>query len=79
MLCANTLIHYEDFENALKRHLIMLYDNERSTNYNFKNCKALACTEVRAAQFHSKCHSLEGHPSKFAKWMFNVKQKTESV
>ena len=43
----------QDFENAMKRMLIKLYDHQRSENYNFDNCKHLACTEVRAAMFHS--------------------------
>ena len=37
------------------RHLVKMYDHVRSENYDFDNCKHLACTEVRAANFNSKC------------------------
>ena len=43
----------------MKRHLIKVYDLHRSENYNFDNCKHLACTEVRAAHFDSKCNPRE--------------------
>ena len=56
MLCANTLTKQYDFDNAMKRQLIRLYDEQRSENYDCDNCKHLACTEVRAALFHSKCN-----------------------
>ena len=35
-----------------------MYDYERSgqaKDHIFSNCKLLACTEIRAANFHSKC------------------------
>ena len=51
------LVEKDDFDNAMKRHLIRLYDYKRSENYDFDNCKHLACTEVRAALFHSHCHA----------------------
>lgn len=57
ILCANTLIRRNDFKNAFYRHMIKLYDHSRSTNYSFKNCKHLACSEVRAASFSNKCNS----------------------
>ena len=53
VLCSNVLVERSDFDDALKRHLIRLYDYKRSENYNFDNCKHLACTEVRAALFNS--------------------------
>ena len=56
ILCANNLTQKEDFENAAKRQLIRMYDHVRSENYNFNNCKHLACTEVRAALFNSECN-----------------------
>lgn len=37
ILCANTLILRNDFENALNRHLIKLYDHLRTENYNFSS------------------------------------------
>jgi hypothetical protein len=33
-----------------------MYDYNRSENYNCNNCKHLACTEVRAAFFSTKCN-----------------------
>jgi inner membrane protease ATP23 len=59
ILCANALIRKEDFENAITRMLIKLYDHKRSDNYSFDNCKHLACSEVRAAQFHTECNPKE--------------------
>ena len=56
ILCSNIIFKREDFENALKRQLITMYDYQRAENYNFDNCKHLACTEVRAARFHSDCN-----------------------
>ena len=53
IMCSNALIRETDFDNAMKRMLIKMYDNKRSDNYNNDNCKHLACTEVRAALFHS--------------------------
>ena len=32
-----------------------MFDYERSENYDNENCKHLACTEVRAANFSNKC------------------------
>lgn len=49
----------EDFKNAAKRHLIKMYDFHRSENYDCENCKHVACSEVRAAQFNSKCNPRE--------------------
>ena len=53
ILCSNVLVERQDFDDAMKRHLVRLYDYKRSENYSFDNCKHLACTEVRAALFHS--------------------------
>ena len=47
------LVERQDFDDAIKRQLIRLYDFKRSENYDFDNCKHLACTEVRAALFNS--------------------------
>lgn len=52
----------------MKRHLIRLYDYQRSENYDFNNCKHLACTEVRAAQFDFKCNPRERTGSKLSKF-----------
>lgn len=71
ILCANTLIEQKDFENALHRQLIKLYDDVRSTNYNFSNCKHLACSEVRAALFSHKCNSSE---MRFSKLQTNTRR-----
>lgn len=49
VLCVNALTRKEDFNNAINRLLIKMYDHKRTENYNFDNCKHLACTEVRAA------------------------------
>eukprot|EP00354_Favella_ehrenbergii_P004164 CAMPEP_0170467998 /NCGR_PEP_ID=MMETSP0123-20130129/11353_1 /TAXON_ID=182087 /ORGANISM="Favella ehrenbergii, Strain Fehren 1" /LENGTH=103 /DNA_ID=CAMNT_0010734477 /DNA_START=476 /DNA_END=784 /DNA_ORIENTATION=+ len=43
----------------MKRQLIRMYDYKRSENYDCDNCKHLACTEVRAALFHSQCNPAE--------------------
>lgn len=60
ILCANTLFREADFNNALKRQLIKMYDyNRASTTYNPENCKHLACTEVRAALFNTRCNAKE--------------------
>jgi hypothetical protein len=53
MLCGNTLSRKVDFDNAMKRQLIKYYDFNRSDNYSTENCKHLACSEVRAALFHT--------------------------
>jgi len=53
MLCSKALLRKRDFDNALKRMLIKMYDQARSENYKCDNCKHLACTEVRAALFNS--------------------------
>lgn len=59
LLCSNALTKKDDFDNALKRMLIKMYDQSRSSNYKCDNCKHLACTEVRAALFSSKCNPKE--------------------
>ena len=59
VLCSNVLVEKTDFDDAMKRHLIRMYDFKRSENYSFDNCKHLACTEVRAALFHSQCNPSE--------------------
>jgi len=56
ILCSNVLTEQQDFNNAIKRMLVRMYDIKRSVDYNFDNCKHLACTEVRAALFHSECN-----------------------
>ncbi len=35
-----------------------MFDYKRSENYDCNNCKHLACTEIRAALFHSQCNPL---------------------
>ena len=65
LLCANTLMRKSDFDNAMKRMLIKLYDQKRSSAYKSDNCKHLACTEVRAALFSSKCNPKERTRFKF--------------
>jgi hypothetical protein len=58
VLCANNLTNYEKnyrFYRALKRHLILLFDHVRSTDYDFNNCQHLACSEVRAAKLGGYC------------------------
>ena len=67
VLCANTLVDQQDFSNAMKRALIRLYDYQRSENYDFDNCKHLACTEVRSAQFDSTCNPREKTGSRLSK------------
>ncbi len=67
ILCSNVLYHKDEFNNALKRQLIMLYDFERAGAQQdkiFSNCKLLACSEIRAANFHSRCFLDPGHQSK---------------
>lgn len=59
LLCANALVKRPDFENAMKRMLIKMYDQARSEAYKCDNCKHLACTEVRAALFSSTCNPKE--------------------
>ena len=44
-----------------------MYDTKRATNYNKDNCKHLACTEVRAALFHSECLPKANKNIKFLK------------
>eukprot|EP00347_Sterkiella_histriomuscorum_P017831 403347812 len=58
ILCANALYRKKDFDNALKRMLIKMYDFNRAgeSKYNPDNCKHLACSEVRAALFNSNCN-----------------------
>ena len=67
MLCANTLVRRNDFDNAMKRMLIKMYDQARSENYKCDNCKHLACTEVRAALFNSQCNPKERQRMKLMK------------
>ena len=59
MLCANTMMRRKDFDNALSRQLIFMYDHNRSLgsggNYDLNKCKHLACSEVRAALFTDEC------------------------
>ena len=55
-LCSNTLMHKKDFDNAMARQLIFLYDHTRGKGlHDLNNCKHLACSEVRAALFSNKC------------------------
>ncbi len=61
------LVNKDDFDNAAKRQLIRLYDEYRSSNYDSDNCKHLACTEVRAANFNSKCNPRERYNSRLSK------------
>ena len=44
-----------------------MYDFERSSNYDLNNCKHLACTEVRAANFNTKCNGVADRILPFAK------------
>lgn len=67
MLCANALMRRRDFDNAMKRMLIKMYDQSRSENYKCDNCKHLACTEVRAALFNSTCNPKERSRAKLMK------------
>ncbi len=66
MLCANTLMRKNDFDNAMARQLIFFYDHNRGKvaqnqmnastgGYDLNKCKHLACSEVRAALFSDKC------------------------
>ena len=56
VLCANTLMRRRDFDNALARQLIFMYDHNRSNGkHDLNKCKHLACSEVRAAVFTDKC------------------------
>ena len=76
ILCANTLVRREDYENALKRMLIKMYDFNRARNsYNPDNCKHLACTEVRAALFSSKCNPKDRKRLQMFKNSSKVKEK----
>lgn len=65
----------DDFDNAIKRMLIKLYDNKRSTTYNSDNCKHMACSEVRAALFHSRCNPKERSRLKILKNSKTAKEK----
>lgn len=75
LLCTNTLMRREDFDNALKRMLIKMYDTKRSQTYNADNCKHLACSEVRAALFSSKCNPKERNKLKIIKNSKSAKEK----
>jgi hypothetical protein len=50
-----------DFENAIARQLIFMYDHNRGqqkdkgVSYDLNKCKHLACSEVRAALFTDHC------------------------
>lgn len=59
----------------MTRMLVKLYDHQRSGNYNFDNCKHLACTEIRAAQFHSQCNPKERSKLKVAKFTKTAQEK----
>lgn len=75
MLCTNALLRRKDFDNALKRMLIKMYDQSRSENYKCDNCKHLACTEVRAALFHSQCNPKERKRMQVLKQSSSAKEK----
>lgn len=76
MLCANTMMMKQDFDNALARHLILMYDYNRSKSvegsYDPNKCKHLACSEVRAALFSDQCKI-----RKHAMEMFKNKNESE--
>ena len=56
LMCSNTLMNQSDFDNALQRQLILMYDNVRGGGrHDLNNCKHLACSEVRAALFNDQC------------------------
>ena len=59
MLCANTLMRKSDFDNAMARQLVFMYDHNRGqgkeVSYDLNKCKHLACSEVRAALFTDHC------------------------
>ena len=56
MICANTTMEKKDFNNALTRQLIFMYDHNRSNGmHDLNKCKHLACSEVRATLFTDKC------------------------
>lgn len=78
MLCANTLMRRKDFDNAMKRMLIKMYDQARSDNYKCDNCKHLACTEVRAALFNSQCNPKERTKLKIMKNSTRAKEKLQA-
>lgn len=75
LLCHNALVRKRDFDNALKRMLIKMYDQARTDNYKCDNCKHLACTEVRAALFHSQCNPKERSRMKLMKNSTRAKDK----
>lgn len=75
MLCANTLVRKQDFDNAMKRMLIKMYDQARSENYKCDNCKHLACTEVRGALFHTQCNPKERSRMKIMSGSSRAKEK----
>jgi len=75
MLCSNALVRRKDFDNAMKRMLIKMYDQARSENYKCDNCKHLACTEVRAALFHSQCNPKERSRMQIMKNSSRAKEK----
>lgn len=75
MLCTNALARRSDFDNAMKRMLVKMYDQARSENYKCDNCKHLACTEVRAALFNSTCNPKERSRMKIMKNSSKAKEK----
>lgn len=75
LLCTNTLSRKVDFDNAIKRQLIKYYDFSRSDNYNCDNCKHVACSEVRAALFHTQCNPKERTKFKLMKNSKKTKEK----
>ena len=72
------LVERQDFNDAMKRQLIRLYDYKRSENYSFDNCKHLACTEVRAALFHSQCNPSERSKASRLRMTGNSKEKMDA-
>lgn len=53
-----------------------MYDYNRAIKtYNPDNCKHLACTEVRAALFHTKCNPKERSKMRILKNSSKVKDK----
>ena len=60
LLCSNIMMRERDFNNAIARQLIFMYDQSRGGGmHDLNKCKHLACTEVRAALFSDKCDMLQ--------------------
>lgn len=55
-----------------------MYDFERSSNYDLNNCKHLACTEVRAANFNTKCSGVADRRLPFGRLMKVDTQRLEA-